>query len=120
MSDLAPWESGDRKQPFNPEAPTEKVPKRGGGRLPEIYKRQTEAFIAPPGNVVPRPPLKPRPLEPRARFALYGLAGAIAIGLGWAALTFVIFNEAAGALRFIYAALGVVLAVVALAIILAS
>jgi hypothetical protein len=121
MSDLAPWESGDRKQPFHPDAPTEKVARRGaGGRLQEIYKRQTEAFIAPPGNVVPRPPLKPRPLEPRAKFALYALAGAIAVGLGWAGVAFLIFGDEAGALRYIYASLGIVLAAIAVAVILSE
>ena len=122
MSDLAPWESGDRKQPFHPDAPTQKVSGRRGaaGRLPEIYKRQTEAFIAPPGNVVPRPQLKPRPLEPRAKFALFALGAAIAVGLGWAGLVFVIFGPDAGALRFIYAGLGIVIAAGAVAVLAAE
>ncbi|MCB9894212.1 MAG: hypothetical protein H6839_07180 [Planctomycetes bacterium] len=113
MPDLAPWESGDGKQPFHPDAPTEKVPRRAPGRLPEIYKRQTEAFIAPAGNVVPRPQATPRPLEPRAKMAIYALAGAIVAGLAWVGIAMLIFTAEAGAIRYVYASVGVLLAAVA-------
>lgn len=120
MSELAPWESGGTKQPFHPEAPTEKVPKRAPGRLPEIYKRQTEAFIVPQGNVVPRPQQTPRPLEPRGQIALYALVAMMVVGLGWAGLTFVIFTAEAGVIRFAYAGVGVALAAVGLIVLLAE
>jgi hypothetical protein len=120
MSDLAPWESGDRKQPFHPEAPTEKVPRRAAGRLPEVYKRQTEAFIAPPGNVVARPAVPPRPLEPRGKLALGVLGAAIVLGLAWAGIALVIFGAEAGALRFIYASVGVVVAAIAAAVLVSE
>lgn len=120
MSDLAPWESGSDKQPFHPEAPTEKVPRRAPGRLPEIYKRQTEAFIAPQGNVVARPQQTPRPLEPRANIAIYSLVGAVVLGFAWAGLVFVIFSAEAGGIRIAYAAVGVVVAAVAIAVLLAE
>jgi hypothetical protein len=118
MSELAPWESAGDKQPFHPDAPTEKVPRRAPGRLPEIYKRQTEAFIAPPGNVVPRPPQVPRPLEPRARIALYTLFAAALMGAAWAGLVFVIFSAEAGAIRLVYAAIGAVVALAAVLVLL--
>lgn len=110
MSELAPWEGGDGKKPFHPEAPTQKVPRGAPGRLPEIYKRQTEAFIAPAGNVVPRPPQIPRPLEPRARLALMALAAAVMLGLVWTGIVFMIFSAEAGVLRFVYAAVGLAVA----------
>ncbi|MBZ0135021.1 MAG: hypothetical protein K8I27_01455 [Planctomycetes bacterium] len=118
MSDLAPWESSGSKQPFHPDAPTEKVPRRAPGRLPEIYKRQTEAFIAPPGNVVPRPQQTPRPLEPRALYAIYALIAMAVLGLGWSGLVFVIFSAEAGAIRFAYAAVGLLLAITGVAVLL--
>jgi hypothetical protein len=118
MSDLAPWEGGDGKQPFHPDAPTEKVPRRAPGRLPEVYKRQTEAFIAPSGNVVPRPQATPRPLEPRAKMALMALAGAGVAGLAWAGIAMLIFTAEAGAIRFVYASVGIVVAAIAAFILL--
>ncbi|MCA8911082.1 MAG: hypothetical protein KDB82_05230 [Planctomycetes bacterium] len=114
MSELAPWESGDGKQPFHPDAPTQKVQRRKApGRLQEIYKRQTEGIIVPSGNVVPRPQAAPRPIEPRARMALMVLGLAVFIGLAWAGLCFVIFSAEAGALRMVYASIGFLLAAVA-------
>jgi hypothetical protein len=118
MSELAPWEGGDSKQPYHPDAPTSKVQRRAPGRLPEIYKRQTEAFIAPAGNVVPRPQQTPRPLEPRAKIALYVLIGAAVAGLAWAGISLVLFGPEAGALRFVYAGVGVVIAAVAVLVLL--
>ncbi|MCA8918531.1 MAG: hypothetical protein KDB68_05200 [Planctomycetes bacterium] len=121
MSELAPWESGEGKQPFHPEAPTQKVPRRNAaGRLPEIYKRQTEGFVVPSGNVVPRPPQAPRVLESRGRNALIALGGVAFLGLTWAGLCFVIFSAEAGALRFIYAGIGIALAAVAGVVLLAE
>ena len=120
MPDLAPWESSGDKQPFHPDAPTEKVPRRAPGRLPEIYKRQTEAFITPQGTVVPRPQQSPRPLETRAKIALSVLIAMVVAGLSWAGLTFVIFTPEAGGIRFFYAAIGVLLASVGAFVLLAE
>ena len=120
MSELAPWESGGDKQPFHPEAPTKKVPGRAPGRLPEIYKRQTEAFIVPAGNVVPRPQQTPRPLEPRGLIAIYTLIAMAVVGFAWAGIVFVIFSPEAGAIRFAYAGAGVLLGAVGIAVLLAE
>lgn len=121
MTEMAPWESGgkDGKQPFHPDAPTAKVFQLPA-RLPEIYKPQTQAFIAPAGNTVPQPQPTPRPLEPKGKMAILALAGAAVVGLAWAGLVFVLFDAQAGTLRFIYAGIGIALAAIALVVLLAE
>lgn len=121
MSELAPWESGEGRKPFSPDAPTEKVPRRKApGRTPEIYQRQTEGLIVPSSNVVPRPQTTPRPLEARARMALIALGVAAAAGLIWTGLSFVIFTPEAGVLRLVYASVGILLAAAAGLVLLAE
>lgn len=121
MSELAPWESGEGRKPFSPEAPTEKVPRRKApGRIPEIYQRQTEGLIVPSSNVVPRPHPTPRPIEARGRKALMVLGAAAAAGLIWTGLTFVIFTPEAGVLRWVYAGIGLLLAAAAGIVLLAE
>ncbi|MCB9932686.1 MAG: hypothetical protein H6841_04605 [Planctomycetes bacterium] len=121
MSDLAPWESGEGRKPFSPDAPTEKVPRRKApARMPEIYQRQTEGIIVPSGSVVPRPQLTPRPLEARGRLSMIVLGATAALGLAWAGLSFVIFTPEAGALRLVYAGVGLVIAAAAGLVLLAE
>jgi hypothetical protein len=122
MSDVAPWEAGGEsgKQAPQPGAPgtgAYKLP----ARLPEIYKPQTQAFIAPAGNTVPQPQPTPRPLEPKGKTAVIALIVAAVVGLAWAGLVFVLFSaETPTALRMIYAGIGIVVAAVSVIVLLAE
>lgn len=114
MSDLAPWESGEGKQPFHPDAPTQKVKRKNApGRLQEVYQRQTEGLIIPSGSVVPRPQPTPRKLEARGRNALMALGAALVLGLAWAGLCFVLFQDQVATVRLVYAGFGFAVAAVA-------
>lgn len=116
MSELAPWESGDGPQ--KPGAKGSAKPGTGvyrlppDNKLPEVYKPDSQAFIAPAGRAVPRPPRTPRPLEARARMAFIVLGSAVAVGLLAIALTFVVLGDA-GNIRFVYVGLGAAISVLA-------
>lgn len=116
MSELAPWESGD-----GPQKPGAKPGAKPGtgvyrlppeNKLPEVYKPDSQAFIAPAGRTVGRPPTTPRPFEARARMAFIVLGVAVAVGLLAIGLTFIVLGDA-GNIRFVYAGLGGAISVLA-------
>ena len=118
MAELAPWESPEGTDSSGRETDTRGAGQDARRRLPEIYRRGTEAFVVRAGNVVPRPPKTPRPLERRAKLALLALVGVVIAGLGWAGVSWSIFSELSGPTRVVYAGLGVLLAAIALIVLL--
>lgn len=119
MSDLAPWESGHdtgtpAAKPNRPGTAQYRLPP--DNKLPEVYKPESSAFIAPAGRVVPRPPTLPRPVEPRAKTTFMVLGAAAGIALVGTALVLAVLGEQAGAIRFVYAGLGGVVALVAIGV----
>ncbi len=116
MSDLPPWDGGTqpKKQPSGIKKPGEQPRLPKPDKLPEIYQPDSAAFIAPTGSTVSRPPQTPRPVEKLAKLALLAALGGFILGVLGILFAFTMLDPQAGVIRYIYAAMGGVVAVGAL------